>query len=371
VSRENKHKIIGLRKFDPRCTNGLKMVNQFRVSEREETFMAFEISRRRFVASTAAGAAALSLGWPGRGAAQEFPGGNIKVTIPTGEGGGADRDSRAIAAIWQKYLERNFEFGYYPGAGGQVGYEFFMKEEPNAQNLLFSNIGPEVIMLTLQDVGIEVGKDLTYFKKTSTEPMSVWVGSNSPFKSLEDLIEEGKKRTVTVSVSRLPHPASIGMLALGDATGASFNLVPFGGGNPSAMAAITGEVDCCALPLANPITLGDQAVILGIFSDANPVPDATGNAPTVNEAAGTSLPPLTSSRAWAVHTAALEQYPDRIQILKDTLQKTLEDPEYVAQVEKAGVPKEFIDPGDQEAAMAEAQATFELATKFRDLLTGK
>jgi tripartite-type tricarboxylate transporter receptor subunit TctC len=333
--------------------------------------MAFAITRRRFVASTAAGAAALSLGWPGRGAAQEFPEGSIDVTIPTGEGGGADRDSRAIVSVWEKYLDRNFEFGYYPGAGGQVGYEFYMEKEPNAQNLLFSNIGPEVIMLTLQDVGIDIGKDLTYFKKTSTEPMSVWVGSESPIKTLEDLIAEGKKRTVNVSVSRLPHPASIGMLALGEATGASFNLIPFGGGNPSAMAAITGEVDCCALPLANPITFGEQAIILGIFADKNPVPDASGNAPTVNEAAGTDLPPLTSSRAWAVHTAALEKYPERVQVLKDTLQQTLEDPAYVEQVNKAGVPTEFIDPGDQEAAMAEAESTRELATKFRDLLTGK
>lgn len=332
--------------------------------------MTFAITRRRFIASTAAGAAALSLGFP-RGAFAAYPEGNIDVTIPTGEGGGADRDSRSITAIWQKYIERNFEFAYQPGAGGQVGYEFYMQKEPNAQNLLFSNIGPEVIMLTLQDVGIDVGKDLTYFKKTSTEPMSVWVGANSPFKTLQDLIAEAQKRTVTVSVSRLPHPASIGMLALGDAVGAKFNLVPFGGGNPSAMAAITGEVDCCALPLANPITLGEQAVILGIFADKNPVPAASGNAPTVNEAAGTSLPPLTSSRAWAVHTKAIEQFPDRVQILKDTLQKTLEDPDYVAQVEKAGVPKEFIDPGDQQAAMAEAASTRELAVKYRDLLTGK
>src|SRR3546814_10236271 len=96
-------------------------------------------------------------------------------------------------------------------------------------------------MLTLQDVGIDVGRDLVYFQKTSTEPMAVWVGPNSPIASLEQLVEEGRKRRITVAVSRLPHPASIGMLALGEATGAEFNLVPFGGGNPTAMAAIRSE----------------------------------------------------------------------------------------------------------------------------------
>ena len=38
---------------------------------------------------------------------------------------------------------------------------------------------------------------------------------------------------VNVAVSRLPHPASIGMLALGKAIGGKFNLVPYGGGNPT------------------------------------------------------------------------------------------------------------------------------------------
>lgn len=333
--------------------------------------MGLRISRRRMAAALGVGVAAIALGFSGPAFAQNLPEGNIDITIPTGEGGGADRDARAFTQVWRKYLDRNFEFGYYPGAAGQVGYEFYMQKEPNGLNLLFSNIGPEVIMLTLQEVGIDVGKDLVYIQKTSTEPMAIWVGANSPFQSLQELLDEAKKRPVTISVSRLPHPASIGMLALGEATGAQFNLIPFGGGNPTAMAAITGEVDASALPLANPITLGDQARVLGIFADENPVPEATNNAPTVNEVAGTDLPPLTSSRAWAVHGKAIADHPERIEFLKETMRKTLEDPEYVEAVKATGVPEAFIDPGDQEAAMAEAEATRELAIKYRDLLTGE
>ena len=301
----------------------------------------------------------------------DYPDGNISITIPTGEGGGADRDARTITQVWAKYLERNTEFSYYPGAAGQVGYEFFMKSKADGTRLLFSNIGPEVIMLELQDVPITIGEDLVYIQKTSTEPMAIWVGANSKFETLQQLIEEAKTRPVTISVSRLPHPASIGMLALGEATGAEFNLIPYGGGNPTAMAAITGEVDASALPLANPITFGPEARVLGIFADENPVPDQTGNAPTVNEAAGTDLPPLTSSRAFAVQASVLEEFPERVEILKKTIRETLSDPDYVAAVKATGVPVEFIDPGDQDAAMAEAAKTAELAIKYRDLLTGE
>lgn len=330
-----------------------------------------ELSRRGFLTASAAGAAAMSFGFGRPAWGQEFPARNISITIPTGEGGGADRDARILTQVWAKHLPTKFEFEYYPGAAGQVGYEFYMRKEPDAHNLLFANMGPEVIMLTLQDPGIALGRDLVYIQQTSSEPMAIWVGSNSPFKSLQELVEEGKKRPINVSVSRLPHPASIGVLALGDATGAKFNLVPFGGGNPSAMAAITGEVDACALPLANPIQLADQARILGIFGDKNPAPDMADNAPTVNEAFGLDLPPLTSSRAFAVHAKAIEQYPDRVEKLKETLRLTLEDPAYAEAVKAAGLPTAFIDPGDQEKAMATAEATRQLAEKYRSLLTGK
>src|SRR3546814_21112251 len=107
-------------------------------------------------------------------------------------------------------------------------------------------------MLTLHDVGIDVGRDLVYFQKTTTEPMAVWVGPNSPIASLEQLVEEGRKRRLTVAVSRRPHPASIGMPDLGEATGAEFNLVPFGGGNPTPMATITCQSDCYSLPTDHP-----------------------------------------------------------------------------------------------------------------------
>ena len=331
------------------------------------------MGRRGF--ARGAGALSLAAGLGGlagsrAASAQSYPDHNIDIVIPTGEGGGADRDARAFTKVWGDHLATNFEFRYYPGAAGQVGYEFYMKRKPDAYSLIFANLGPEVVMLKLQDAGIQVGKDIVYIQQTLSEPMAVWVGPTSPFKSLQDLVAEAKKRAVTVSVSRLPHPASIGMLALGEATGANFNLVPYGGGNPSSMAAITGEVDCCALPVTNTIVLADQARVLGIFAKKNIVPDDTDNAPTVNDAMGTTIPPMTSSRAWGIHKAALDKYPDRVDILVKSMQATLQDPAYVAAVEKTGVPKTFIDPGDMEVAMQTAAQMGDLATKYKKLLSG-
>jgi tripartite-type tricarboxylate transporter receptor subunit TctC len=326
------------------------------------------LPRRDFLASTGAGLAALSLARPTW--AQDFPSRNFQVTIPTGEGGGADRDTRVFCDVWNKYINSNFEFSFYPGAAGQVGYEFYMQRvERDPHNLLSSFIGPEVIMLTLQDTGIVPGRDIVYFQQFVEEPMSIYVGAESPIQTIEQLVELGKERVINSSISRLPHPASICTLLLGEATGAQFNLIPYGGGNPATMAAIGLETDCCSLPLSLPISLGDQVRILCVFADVNPVPEATRNAPTANEAFGLDLPALTSARSWAIHRETIEQFPDEMEIIRTTMRQAAEDPAFAEGLSAVGVPREFVSIGGEDVAMASAAKTAELAERYRDLLT--
>jgi tripartite-type tricarboxylate transporter receptor subunit TctC len=332
----------------------------------------FKTTRRGFMAGTTAVAGATLLtGAFSRPAWAAYPERNLEILIPTAEGGGADRDVRVFTSVWQNHINTKFEYSFFPGAAGQVGYEVYGgKREPDCYTLLFANMGPEVIMQALQKPSIKLGQDFVYINQISSEVMSLFVAANSPFQSIEQLVDEGKKRTVTIAVSRLPHPASIGCLALGEETGAKFQLVPYGGGNPSAMAAVTGEVDACALPLANPIKLGEQVKILTTFGK-NPAPAETGNAPAVNSVFGTKLPELTSSRGFGLHTKAIEQYPDRVELLRSSMAAVKDDPASPEAVKKAGLPTAFIDFGDQATAMAAAEGTLELAAKYEALLTGK
>src|SRR3546814_19025625 len=74
---------------------------------------------------------------------------------------------------------------------------------------------------------------------------------------------------------------------------------------------------------------------------------STGNAPAVNSVFDTKLPELTSSRAFGLHTKAVEQFPDRVEVLKASMAKVKDDPAYPEAVKKAGLPTAFIDFGDQ------------------------
>src|SRR3546814_9320758 len=86
----------------------------------------FKTTRRSFMAGTAtlAGATVLT-GAFSRPAWAAYPERNIEILIPTAEGGGADRDVRIFTSVWKNHIDTNFEYAFFPGAAGQVGYEVF------------------------------------------------------------------------------------------------------------------------------------------------------------------------------------------------------------------------------------------------------
>jgi tripartite-type tricarboxylate transporter receptor subunit TctC len=325
-------------------------------------------TRRRIVAGAGA---ALALGAVNV-RAQAYPSKNMRVVIPTGQGGGAERLARAFDAFWGPMLKTNFEYSFFPGAAGQVGYEVFVnKREKDGYNLLFGNMGPEMIMYALQKPAYRFPEDYQYFCRTDIDDSVVFALRKSKFQRVEDLVAEAKRRVVNVAVSRLPHPASIGMLALGAAVGAKFNLVPYGGGNPTTVAVLNGEADCGALPIAGVVAQREQMKVLGVFNDENALAKYSDNAPPVNKVFGTKLPDLSSSRSWAIHTEVIEKFPDRFALLEKTSRQVFDNPKYREEYAKTGAPVETIQYGDRALCTRYAKAMVELANEYRSLLTAK
>lgn len=321
------------------------------------------------LAALAAGALGAA---PLRSARAAYPERSLKVVVPTAAGGGADRLARAFTEVWRKHLGTAFEFDFYPGGSGQVGYELFTgRRDKDAYNLLFGNMGPEIIMYVLQNPKYRFPEDYFYFCRLDVDDSAIYVRTESPFRRIEDLVAEAKKRTVTVATSRLPHPGSIGVLALGDATGAKFNLVPYGGGNPTMVATLNGEVDCGVLPVAEPIKLGDKVRVLGVFNDTNALADRTGNAPPINSVFGTKIPDLYSSRAWAIHTEAAAKHPDRFERLNQTAKLVFADPGFKSVYEKTAGDWRQASYGDRETCSKYALGMMELARRYQPLLSAK
>ncbi len=329
-----------------------------------------DFSRRRFV-QTAMGAGALSILPFQIALAAAFPERNLKVFVPTRAGGGADRNLRAFTGVWKKYLKTNFEPGFYPGAAGRVGYETYMgKAEADCYNLIFGNMGPEVLNWVVKKPTFPLDSYF-YFAQVDADPACIFVSKKSKFKHIDDIIAEGKKRTLTVATSRLAHPASLGALVLAQKTGAKFNLVPLSGGRNTRAGVTTGEVDFGALP-ASSVMARKNLDVLALFLDKNPLPDRMPKAVLTNDHFKLGLPPLIAgARAFGIKQEAVDKYPDRFKVLTSTLEKVFSDPDYKKAVVKSKAPWEFIQYGTPEDCKKYVKWVSDLGQEYKPLLTGK
>jgi tripartite-type tricarboxylate transporter receptor subunit TctC len=334
-----------------------------------------ELDRRRFLTGSAAavGAGLLS-GLPASEAfAAKFPSRNIKVYVPTREGGGADRNLRAFTSIWKKYLGVNFQPAFYPGAAGRVGYEKYMGiAKADCYELLFGNMGPELLNWVIKKPTFKL-EDYFYFGQMDRDPGIIFVSRKSKFKHIDEIVAAGKKRTINVGVSRLAHPATLGVLALGRHTGAKFNVIPLSGGKRTRAGVATGEMDCGALPSGGIARRGKNFRILAIFDNSNPIPSKIKNAVLVNKHFGTNLPPLIAgARAFGIKRAAFLKYPERFKILNDSMQKVFNDPAYRKVLKKTKVPMELFTKGSSQAEIEKYDKDITaIGNKYKDLLTGK
>ena len=329
--------------------------------------------RRSFVGGVAASAGVMAAAPLNGASAQTYPNRRISVVIPTGQGGGAERIARPFDMAWGPMLKTQFEYNFFPGASGQIGYELFVKRRPkDGHNFLFGNMGAELIMYVIQKPDINFPRDFIYFAQMEIDDSCIYVNRNSPFKTIEDVVAAAKKRTLNVAVSRIPTQTSIAVLALGDATGSRYNLIPYGGGNPTYIAVLNGEVDIGAGPMVGVMTLIDKFKILGVFNRKQNVYAALSeNAPTVNAVLGIDIPDLFTCRAWAVHTEWADKNPAQFAMLERTAREAHASPIFREGYRKTGATDLNLVYGDRKACTEYALKTLELARRYESVLTAK
>ena len=324
-------------------------------------------NRRHFLKLSAAG---LAMGLPIPSFGDSFPSRTIEVYIPTRAGGGADRNFRSFAGVWKNHLGGNFEPAFYPGAAGRVGYETYMgKASDDCHDLIFGNMGPEVLNWVVKKPTFSID-DYFYFIMVDADPGSVFISEKSSMKTLEDVIAEGRKRTLTIATSRLAHPASLGMLVLANKTGMKVNLVPMSGGKNTRNGVLTGELDLGVLP-ATTVMKRKGIKILGLFDEKNLVPDKIPGAILINTEYKLGIPPIAAgARAFGIKKSAADNKPDHFDKLLSTGMKVFKDPAYKEAVTAAKGSWEFIAPGGIDACQNYVNNITALGEEYRNLLTG-
>jgi tripartite-type tricarboxylate transporter receptor subunit TctC len=177
--------------------------------------------------------------------AQTFPNKAIKLVIPFPPGGATDVVGRIIGKRISEELGQPVIIDNKPGAGGGVGTQFVSRSDPDGYTLVFTVAGPITAVPHInKDIGYKM-TDLVPVGIVFRSPFLIVVSSSSPYKQLNDLIQQGKQ-----DKSKVPAYGSSGVGALSHLYGEMMNVVagttfvhvPYKGTPGTLQALLAGDV---------------------------------------------------------------------------------------------------------------------------------
>ncbi len=183
-------------------------------------------------------------------AAKDFPARNITTVVVWGAGGGTDTCDRIIMAEMQEFLGVNVNvINKTGGVAGSVGMSYAYSQKHDGYTLC-----------GLSESNVTAGVQGGWDKKFDVwdtfivggSPDVISVTPDTPYKTLQDLIEAAKKNPggITAAASGAGSIHHLNLLAVEKGSGADFNFIPYKGSAPSQNAAMTGEVSVVVTSLA-------------------------------------------------------------------------------------------------------------------------
>jgi tripartite-type tricarboxylate transporter receptor subunit TctC len=211
--------------------------------------------------------AALALGLTLHPAAAEYPEKPITLIIPLGAGGSHDLNARVFTSILPEYLGQPVVVKLMPGASGQTGTAAAAEAPADGYTLLFSHNYFDQLQQHIVDLPYEPTEDFVTVARLNTAPLSVVVGSDSQWTSLEQMFAWAKEHPGELSFA---HSGQWGAVMVPGAqllqqAGVSASLTPYQGGGPALQALLAGDVD---FTLAFPSVIEGQGDALRVLASA-------------------------------------------------------------------------------------------------------
>ena len=290
----------------------------------------------RFVTAIIATAAVLFLSTPGA-AQQDYPSRPVQLMVAYPAGGSTDVAARIVAAIAEKELGQPIVVVNKGGAGGQVGWTELVRQKPDGYYIGFINLpATNTVILDPERKAIFTEKDFTPIINQVLDPGVIWVRADSPYKTVQDLIDAAKKspntiRTATTGILSDDHLAIL--MTEEAAPGAVFRLVHLEGGAAQFKEIMAGNIDA-AFDNVGSITTrvrSGEVRALAVLDDVRSkfLPDV----PTMKEV---GYPTVISNSTRGI-AGPKDMSAPIVNKLREVLKKAMENPEHVKKLEDQGI----------------------------------
>jgi tripartite-type tricarboxylate transporter receptor subunit TctC len=131
---------------------------------------------------------------------QEYPSKPVNYVIPFGPGGESDITARHQQPFFKELFGEDLVISYKPGGGGAVGWSQLNNMKGDGYNIMGINLPHIILKPREKDVGFKTD-DLIGVYMFHYTPDAIVVKQDSPFKTLQDLIDFAKANPKKVTLS--------------------------------------------------------------------------------------------------------------------------------------------------------------------------
>lgn len=126
--------------------------------------------------------------------------GPVNYIIPFGPGGESDISARFQQPFFKDKFGQDMVISYQPGGGGAVGWASLNGLSGDGQTIMGVNLPHIIIKPAQKDVGFTT-EDLNVFHMFHYTPDAIIVKADSPYQTLDDLIQDAKANPAQVTMS--------------------------------------------------------------------------------------------------------------------------------------------------------------------------
>jgi tripartite-type tricarboxylate transporter receptor subunit TctC len=181
--------------------------------------------------------------------AQDYPNKPIGLVAPMGIGGSSDLTARTFVHLSPEILGQQMLIQLKPGGGGAIGTEYVYQAKPDGYTLLLGHTNCNSILPALE--GRSRGpEDLESVCRINVQNSIYWVRSDSPFKTIKDMIDYAKANPGKLSFG---HPgtwsfADLEWRWLEIKAGIKTRSVAYDGGGEALIGLLGGHIQVASIP---------------------------------------------------------------------------------------------------------------------------
>ncbi|MSQ50428.1 MAG: tripartite tricarboxylate transporter substrate binding protein [Betaproteobacteria bacterium] len=276
-------------------------------------------------------------------AAQDYPAKPINMIVPFPPGGVADLTGRPTAIAMEKILRQPVLVVNRPGAGGAVGNAQVGKGATDGYTVLMALSSISVIPEAERSCKRAAPYDLNQFTPIaliSADPTVLAVRSDSPYRSLRDLVDAAKQAPAKLSFSSSGIYGALHMpMAMFEAAaGIKLFHIPYSGGGPAVTALLGSQVE---------LTAGGPSALIGQIRGGRLRPLASWGSSRL-----VSLPDVPTFKElgmeveyfiWSGVFVAAGTPPAIVNTLRDAVRRAVQDADFKATMEKIQTPVAYLD----------------------------